>query len=240
MRVTVLELPARPGAVARALTDVEAALAATKPGALTLLPEAAITGYLPDPSPLAEPRGGPTERRLTALAKRYGTVLVAPLIERAEDGRVYNAVAALGPDGPLFVYRKRHPWYVETWATAGDNPLPLIELSGLKLTACICFDVHFLDEAAETLAQADVLLFPSAWVDEEDDARSALLPAVAQKFGVTVVNANWGPGTPRVRGQGGSRVVAPDGEVLARCEADAVRLDLTLTHSPARTAGRRS
>ena len=217
MRVTVLELPARSGAVDAQLRSVEEELERAPPGDLVLLPEAILTGYLPDPSPMSEPRGGPTEQRLAALAARFGTCVVGPLIER--DGeQVFNAVTAPG----LFHYRKRNPWYVETWATAGAEAAPVVTVAGLRVTVCICFDIHFLESV-----EADVLLFPSAWVDDEPvDSRDTLLPEVARRFGVTVVNANWGEGSPRVRGQGGSRVVAASGEVLGRCEAGVRRLDV--------------
>jgi hypothetical protein len=39
---------------------------------------------------------------------------------------------------------------------------------------------------------------------------------LAQRFDLTIVNANWGPGDVAVPGQGGSCVVGPDGRVLAR------------------------
>lgn len=218
MRVTVLELPARFGAVDAQLKLVGEELERAPAGELVLLSEAALTGYLPAPASLAEPRGGPTEQKLAALGKQHRTVVVGPLIER--DGeRVYNAMTAPG----LFHYRKRNPWYVETWAAAGEEPAPVVRVAGLRVTVCICFDIHFLEAV-----DADVLLFPSAWVDDEGDARATLLPEVARRFGVTVVNANWGVGSPRVRGQGGSRVVSRDGEVLGRCDARVRRLDLEI------------
>jgi predicted amidohydrolase len=221
MRVTVLELPARPGAVDAQLQRVEAELARAPPGDLVLLGEASLTGYLPDPSPLAEHRGGPTEQRLAALSQRFGTCIVGPLIER-EGGRVYNAMTAPG----LFHYRKRNPWVVEGWATAGEEKAPVVTVAGTRVTVCICYDIHFLEEAG---VEGDVLLFPSAWVDEDDDARATLLPEVARRFGVAVVNSNWGVGTPRMPGQGASRVVSRTGEVLARCDDQRLRLDVELT-----------
>lgn len=218
MRVTVLELPARWGAVDEQLAAVEASLAASPPGDLVLLPEASLTGYLPDPSALAEEREGPTAKRLAALQRRFSTVVVGPLIER-DGASVYNAAVAPG----RLHYRKRNPWTLETWAAAGLEPMPVFQCAGLRVTVCICFDIHFLERV-----DADVLLFPSAWVDEEGDARATLLPEVARRFGVAVVNANWGVGSPRVPGQGGSMVVSARGEVLARCAAGTGRLDVTL------------
>jgi predicted amidohydrolase len=120
------------------------------------------------------------------------------------------------PDGTrLAHYRKRHPWYPETWATPGHPPPPVFTLGGARLTLAVCYDAQFLaDDAARELAEADVLLFPSAWV-ERHDSRGELLGGLARRFDVAVVNANWGLGAPRVPGQGASRILGRDGEVLA-------------------------
>jgi predicted amidohydrolase len=218
MRVTVLELPARWGAIEESFREVELLLATAPVGDVVLLPEASLTGYLPDPSGFAEKADGPTVKRLQKLARRFDTVIVGPLIER-EKGHIFNAAVAPG----LFHYRKQHPWVVEAWATPGALPMPNVRIAGLEVTVCICFDIHFLERV-----EADVLLFPSAWVDDEGDTRARLLPEVARKHGVAVVNANWGVGTPRVPGQGGSMVVDHRGQMLARCDADTRRLDVEL------------
>ena len=219
MRLTVLELAARWGRAASVLDEVDRALSAGAPTDLVLLPEAALHGYVSpegdfDLARFAEDLDGPTATRAAALARTHGTHLVAPLVLR-EDAALYNAIAVFDPSGAArLVYRKRHPWFPETWATPGPEPYPLVELGGITLTAAICFDVHFLaDEAAAQLEAADLLLFPSAWV-EEVDSRPQLLGELARRFGVHVANANWAAGDVVVPGQGGSSVVAPDGTVV--------------------------
>jgi predicted amidohydrolase len=218
LSLSVLELPARWGQPEAQLALVDAALGRLPKG-LLLLPELSLTGYVSpalgfDVSARAEPLEGPTAQALAALAARHGQMLVGPLVER--DGPwCFNTVVGFRADGTRFLhYRKRHPWMPEEWATPGDKPWPLVEVAGLTVTAAICFDVHFLaEEATAALEAADVLLFPSAWVDEESDARTPLLVELATRFSLTVVNANWGLGVPAVTGQGGSCVVAPSGEV---------------------------
>jgi predicted amidohydrolase len=118
----------------------------------------------------------------------------------------------------------------ETWATPGEEPLPEIDVEGARVTAAICFDAHFLsEESAEALARADVLLFPSAWVEEED-SREKLLGDLARRFDVAIVNANWGAGLPRVGGQGRSMILSRDGRVVAEAEGatSPARVDATL------------
>jgi predicted amidohydrolase len=136
-------------------------------------------------------------------------------------------MVAFAPDGgEVFRYRKRHPWYPEVWATPGQGRHPVVEIDGLRVTIATCFDIHFMkSEAAAELAEADLLLFPSAWV-EQSDSRPSMLPSLAQTFTIAIANANWGAGSPRVDGQGGSRIYAGDGVVVA--EARAGRADAVI------------
>ena len=115
----------------------------------------------------------------------------------------------------------------ETWATPGDLPYPLVEWRGVRLTAAICFDVHFLaEDAARELREADLLLFSSAWVDDESgDSR----PGHLSTLGVAVLNANWGVGRPKLPGQGGSLFMSRDGEVVERLGDIASRLDVAMS-----------
>ena len=232
MLVTVLELAATWAEPVRVLDEIEARLAAGPATDLVVLPEASIHGYVSpdrdfDLARFAEPIDGPTARRLAAIATLRRAHVVAPLVLR-EAGAIYNAMACFDPRGELaFVYRKRHPWLPETWATPGPLPPPLIELHGRTITIAICYDVHFVvDDAAPQLEAADLLLFPSAWV-ERPDARAARLATLARRFALYVVNANWAPGVVHVPGQGGSCIIGPDGRLLARA-AQAGRIDLEL------------
>ncbi|MDQ3365935.1 MAG: carbon-nitrogen hydrolase family protein [Myxococcota bacterium] len=227
MRLTILELPARWNAPTAALADVEAALAAKCETDLVLLPEAALQGYVSpagdsDLAPFAEPLDGPTARACAALAAKHAVHLVAPLVLREGDA-LFNAMVGFDARGEVgFVYRKRHPWMPETWATAGVERAPLLEIGGARVTIAICYDVHFLPvDAASELAAADILLFPSAWV-EEPDSRVSRLCRLAQRYALTIANANWAPGDVRVSGQGGSCVVGPDG---VRATVEGGRLD---------------
>ena len=138
VRVTLLELPARWNAVDRALAEVEVALAGCTSD-LVLLPEASLTGYLSpdgdaDLTRFAEPIEGPTSRACAALAATHAVHLVAPLILREGDA-LFNAMVCHAPDGTRpFIYRKRHPWIPEEWATPGREPLPVVEIAGRILT----------------------------------------------------------------------------------------------------------
>jgi predicted amidohydrolase len=221
LRVTVLELPATWGDPRAALAMVDAELERGPKTDLVLLPEASLTGYVStagafDLAPFAEPIDGPTACAVAALARRHRVYLVAPLV-LAEGGRHYNAMVAFDRDGePVFTYRKRHPWFPETWAAAGELAAPTVVINDVRVTIAVCFDVHFLGEdAADALHAADLLLFASAWVEEED-SRASMLPALARRHRIAIANANWGAGVVRMAGQGGSSILDAGGDVLAR------------------------
>jgi predicted amidohydrolase len=219
--VTVIELPASWGNPSSALAKVETELERGPATDLVLLPEASLTGYVSadgdfDLRRFAEPADGPTARAVSELARRRSVSLVAPLVLE-EDGAAFNAMVAFDRHGmPIFTYRKRHPWFPETWARAGTEPAPFVDIDGTLVTIAICFDVHFLEEdAAVTLHAADLLLFPSAWV-EQDDSRPEMLASLARRHRVSVANANWAPGLVRIPGQGGSCILDTAGTTLAK------------------------
>jgi len=236
MRIAILELPATWGDPGAALDEVDRRLASGPPAELVLLPEASLHGYVSpdgdfDVTPFAEALDGPTATRCRALARRHATHLVAPLVLR-EGATISNAMIAYAPDSddPAFVYRKRHPWFPETWATPGRAPLPVVAIAGVPTAIAICYDLHFLvAESAAELTAARLLLFPSAWV-EEPDHRAARLQRLAQRFELVIANANWAPGIVRVPGQGGSCIVAPDGAIVARAP-HAGRIDHVIAYS---------
>jgi len=239
LRVTVLELPASWGDPEAALALVSRELERGPQADLVLLPEASLTGYVSpagsfDLAPFAEPIDGPTARATAALARRHRVNLVAPLV-LAENDRSYNAMVAFDRDGePIFTYRKRHPWFPETWAAAGELAAPIVDIEGTRVTIAVCFDVHFLEEdAADALDASDLLLFPSAWV-EEVDSRPASLAALARRHRIAIANANWGPGDVQIAGQGGSAILDARGEVLTSTSRRVMRADGIVVRDPER------
>lgn len=231
LRVGALELPYRHGDPDGMLRRLDDALAQARGLDLVVPCEALLTGYVSrrgdfDLTRFAEPLDGATVTALRALARAHGVALGAPWVER-DGGRCFNSYLVVDRAGATLAhYRKRRPWFPERWATPGDLGTPGFTLGGVRVTIAVCYDIHFVSRlAGAALDAADVLLFPSSWVDDgEDDLRDTLLPRVARRHGVWVVNANWGDGAPVRHGVGASRIVAPDGREVARADGGGASL----------------
>ena len=141
--------------------------------------------------------------------------LAAPLVER-DGSSYYNSYLLIDREGKrVGHWRKRHPWYPEAWAAPGDVGTDVVDWNGIKVCAAICFDLHFLEtDAWDALTAADLLLFPSAWV-EEHDSRNDRLAEIARRHGIAIANANWGAGAPFVPSQGQSMIFNTQGDRVA-------------------------
>lgn len=170
----------------------------------------------------AEPLDGRFVQSLTALAAEHAVVIVAGLVEPAEEGRrVRNTLVAVRGDGILAVYRKQHLYdaFGQTesdWVEAGTvGEAAVFDLAGLRFGLMTCYDLRF-PEVARTLvdAGADVLVVPAEWVRGplKEHHWNTLLAARAIENTVYVVAADH----PGPIGVGLSQVVDPQGVVTAQ------------------------
>src|SRR4029453_3060088 len=100
----------------------------------------------------AEPVPGPTTERMGALARDLGIVVIAPVFEKAPDGRYFNAAAVLGPDGRcLGKYRKSSIPFMDVsqsaeprgnekyYFTPGDLGFPTFDTPFARIGILICY-----------------------------------------------------------------------------------------------------
>ncbi|MHC4994967.1 MAG: nitrilase family protein [Planctomycetota bacterium] len=146
-------------------------------------PEMCITGYwhVRNLTPgqidgLAEPvdtdlpdNSGPSVQALRQLSREYNLMLGAGLIERAEDGQLYNTFVVALPDGSLYAHRKLH-CFVSPHMASGDSytvfDVPADALGGaadetIRFGVLICWDNNLVENARMMgLSGVDVLLAP--------------------------------------------------------------------------------
>ncbi len=194
--------------------------AARQGARLIVLPEMATTGYCwesrTEIAPYVEPVPGPTTGRFHQLAARYDCYIAIGLPEVDPDtSAYYNTLALIGPQGIIGSYRKIHAYISEPrWARDGDLGWPVWETPLGRLTACICMDaMYFESTRIPALRGADVVLFPTNWVDEKSP--SSWWMARAFENGVYLVAANRYGQERGVQFSGGSCILNPDGSIQA-------------------------
>jgi N-carbamoylputrescine amidase len=124
----------------------------------------------------AEPLDGPTNTRMSKLARELDVVIVSCYYERAMDGMYFNSAAVFDADGELLGnYRKHHipegPQYLEKYYfTPGDSPYMVFRSKYATFGVLICWDEWF-PEASRILALkgADFVFYPSAIGSEPDN-----------------------------------------------------------------------
>jgi len=236
-----------PAAAKAANLDAVRQLATTAAGRgarVIVFPE--YSSYFVDPfdpslAENAEDLDGPFVTALRAIAADLGVVLVAGLVERADDGRrVRNAVVAVAGDGILAVYRKLHLYDAfgqreSDWVEPGEIlPPETFEVDGLRFGLMTCYDVRF-PEVARTLADAgvDVALVPAEWVRgplKEHHWRTLLhARAIENTFFVAAADH------PPPLGVGHSLVIDPQGVVAA---AVGTSTDVAVAHLDAQAIAR--
>ena len=109
---------------------------------------------------LAEPvPGGPSIRELERIARAFGVVVMAGLIEAGESGRFHNCYAVVGPDGFITKFRKLHT-FITPHLSPGDS-FNVIDVLGCKAGFLICYDNNLPENVRiTTMLGAEVIFMP--------------------------------------------------------------------------------
>jgi predicted amidohydrolase len=192
----------------------------------------------------AETLDGPTIGWAREIARELGIDLVAGSIVERREGhdKLGNTSVHVGPDGELRgVYRKIHMFdvtvegkeYRESASQEAGGDVVLSEAGGVSLGMSVCYDLRF-PELFRILAirGARVLTLPAAFTKVTGAAHwDVLIRARAIENQAFVVAADQiGVHPPDNESFGGSQIVDPWGEVLARApdEEGFVAADLDL------------
>lgn len=109
---------------------------------------------------IAEPvPEGPSVRALIEIARESDVVVMAGLIEREPDGRLYKGYVAVGPEGYITKYHKLHP-FISPHLTPGRG-YHVAEIRGVKFGFLICYDNNLPENVRATaLLGAEVVVMP--------------------------------------------------------------------------------
>ncbi len=177
----------------------------------------------PENFALAEKVDGKTIRLLKGVAKKTGTVIIAPFFEKGIDGIYYNSAVVIDEKGQLVgTYRKVHvpqlPMYEESfYFSAGDLGFPVFDTSYGKIGIQICWD-NFYPEGIRSLALkgAQIVFAPTAAAFASHEKWKTVLSASAITNGLYVFRVNRVGNEDRHNFYGEAFCVNPLGEMVER------------------------
>lgn len=103
---------------------------------------------------------GPTTQYLSQLARECNLLIGAGLIEKTEDGRLFNTYVLCDSDGAIHSHRKIH-CFISEHMSSGDSYTVFDTSLGHKVGILICYDNNIIENVRITaLMGADILLAP--------------------------------------------------------------------------------
>ncbi|MCX6647219.1 MAG: hypothetical protein NTY09_12810 [bacterium] len=233
MRLAFIQTSPRIGNTENNLSQAYNLIERVKEADLVVLPELFHSGYAVRSKDEAEFLSVSADEMSTPLAmavdasRLFKMHVVAGFLERVKSDGLYNSAWLIGPDGIISKYRKVHLFNDEKDIfKPGDKPCDIVAIggtSGARAAMQICFDWIFPEPwgllawgtgpgtGAQIIAHPANLVLP--------DACPLAIRARAMENRVYIVTAGRVGTDPGSEGEiefrGGSRIVAPDGSILA-------------------------
>lgn len=205
------------------------AKAVMKKAELIIFPELFLTGYVLRDQiyELAETIPGCSTRRIEQIVRKAGVYLVFGMPELSEKTRatIFNSAVFIGPEGLIGKYRKRylpnHSVFEEKrqfragyQAAAFDTPIG-------KIGFCICYDVFFPELIRLTrLLGSQLIICISASPAIRKNYFEILTAARALENTAFIAYVNLVGMEDGMQFWGGSRVINPTGDIIAKAKYD--------------------
>ena len=196
---------------------------------LVVFPELSLTGYVLRDQiyELAEKIPGPSTRVIEGLARKNGIYIVFGMPELSEktQATLYNTAVLIGPEGFIGKYRKM---YLPTHSVFEEKRYfrPGYQISALdtklgKIGLIICYDIYFPEVVRLTrLRGAQLIVCISASPAVRRTFFETLTMARAIENTAFLAYVNLVGVEDGLQFWGGSRLVGPNGKVLAQAKYD--------------------
>lgn len=209
---------------------------------IIIVPETFSTGFSDNMARMAELPEGPAYRAALDIAQRFDALFVGTWTVKV-DGKIYNRLHWVRPDGSYGSYDKGHTFRMSSEASqlARGTSRPTFSWRGWRIRPAICYDLRFpkwlrneplVKGRAEGL-DYDLLIICANWPGSRHQAWSTLLQARAIENECYVAGVNRvgidGVGIPY---QGCSAVIDYKGQIVSQCAPGADELQVaTLSKS---------
>lgn len=182
---------------------------------LIVLPETFTTGFCMNVK-LAEEMDGQAVQWMRATAASKNCAVCGSLMI-TEDGRYFNRLIWMQPDGTCHTYDKHHLFCISDepkFFTPGQEHL-IVDIKGWKFSPFICYDLRFPVWMRNKDAAYDVLVCVANWPEKRNVAWKTLLPARAIENQAYVVAVNRiGADGNSIPHSGDSMVIDASGDIL--------------------------
>lgn len=188
---------------------------------LIVLPEMFNTGFSMEAEKMAEPMNLHTFKWMRQMASQKKAVVTGSYIVN-ENGKYFNRLIWMQPDGAYFTYDKRHLFRManeDEHYSPGQKDL-IVELKGWKIKPLVCYDLRFPvwcrnKSNDQNELEYDLTLFVANWPAVRVNAWDTLLQAraienVSYCLGVNRIGDD-GNGIPH---NGHSAIYGPKGNAL--------------------------
>lgn len=196
---------------------------------LVVFPELALTGYVMRDITydLAEPVPGPSIRYLEEITERENLHVVFGMLERSEKARsvLYNTAVLIGPKGFIGKYRKMHlpthSVFEEKRYFRPGYQAPTFETEIGELGLIVCYDVFFPEVTRMLrLGGTKFIICISASPSPRSKFFEILTAARAIENTVFLAYVNLVGIEDGLQFWGGSRIIAPNGDVTVQAKYD--------------------
>ena len=196
---------------------------------LVIFPELCLTGYVVKDQlyELAETIPGPSTKSIEELARKTGMHIVFGMPELSEKTRatMYNTAVLVGPEGIIGKYHKMylptHSVFEEKRYFRPGYQTAAFETPIGKIGLCICYDLFFPEVTRLTrLAGAQLIVCISASPSVRRSYFEILTAARALENTSYLAYVNLVGVEDGLQFWGGSRLLSPTGDIIARAKYD--------------------
>ena len=184
---------------------------------LAVLPEMFSTGFATRPEGIAEESPCESLQWMKETAAKRN-LAIAGSIAVHEDGRYFNRLHFVTPDGGVTTYDKKHLFTYggeHRTFTAGDRRV-VVEYGGLRFLLLVCYDLRF-PVWIRSRRDYDAIICVASWPDVRRGAWDILCRARAIENQCYMLAVNRCGADPACNYNGGTALIDPYGVTLASC-----------------------
>ena len=204
-------------------------LALKKTTDVIILPEMFTTGFTTNAAAVAETMEGSAIAWMRYMSSEVNSVITGSLIIK-EDGRFYNRLIWMPPNGKLQYYDKRH-----LFTLAGEHEIYspgskrlIVEWRGWKICPLICYDLRFPVWSRNT-EDYDALIYVANWPAVRSHAWKSLIAARAIENQAYAIGVNRiGVDGNKMEYSGDSQMVDFTGKAIFSHADEGVTITATL------------